>query len=182
MPISEQTYRQVALEDPEGKWELVCGRLRQKPEMTTEHNLIPRALLLQLVDQFDRSQFVAAEGTARLRTSSGSYYIADLCVLRWEAIRRLREVPGTFEVYEDAVPLMVEVWSPSTGIKDLTEKLAEYERRGDEEIWFIHPYERTLRARVRQPDGSYRETLYQRGSVPLAALPGVAIDVDALFQ
>ena len=50
MPVSEQTYRQVALEDPEGKWELVCGYLRRKPAMTTEHNLIPRLLVLQLND------------------------------------------------------------------------------------------------------------------------------------
>ncbi len=30
MPVSEQTYRVVALEDPEGQWELHRGRLREK--------------------------------------------------------------------------------------------------------------------------------------------------------
>jgi hypothetical protein len=38
MPISEATYERIALEDPESNWELVCGRLRRKPEMTQEHN------------------------------------------------------------------------------------------------------------------------------------------------
>ena len=181
MPVSEQTYRQVALEDPEGKWELVCGHLRRKPAMTTEHNMIPRQLLLQLVDQFDRSRFVAAEGTARLRISTGTYYVPDLCVLRWEAVRRLRETPGTFEVYEDPVPLVVEVWSPSTGEYDVDDKPAEYQRRGDLEIWRIHPYERTLTAWVRQPDERYAEAIYHDGTIRPAALPGVTIDLDALF-
>jgi hypothetical protein len=38
MPVSEQTYERVALEDPGGAWELACGQLRSKPAMTIEHN------------------------------------------------------------------------------------------------------------------------------------------------
>jgi hypothetical protein len=41
MSISEATYERVALEDPAGQWELVRGRLRSKPAMTTERNSVP---------------------------------------------------------------------------------------------------------------------------------------------
>ena len=169
------------MEDPEGRWELVCGRLRRKPEMTTEHNLLPRLLLLQINDQIDRTRLLTAEGTARLRTFAGSYYVPDLCVIPWDEINRLRSIPGTFEVYEGPMPLVVEVWSPSTGDNDVTDKVPEYQRRGDLEIWRIHPYERTLTAWRRRPDGSYEEAVYDGGTLRPAALPGVEIDLDALF-
>jgi Uma2 family endonuclease len=182
MPVSEETYQRVALEDPEGQWELHCGRLVNKPEMTVEHNEIPRALLAQLAAQLSRREYSIAEGTARLRIGSGTYYVPDLCVIPRAMVQRLRQQPGTFEVYEEAVPLVVEVWSPSTGEYDVEEKLAEYERRGDLEIWRIHPYERTLTAWRRQPDGSYTETLYSEGTVPPASLPGVSVELAALFE
>jgi Uma2 family endonuclease len=87
----------------------------------------------------------------------------------------------TLEVYEDPLPLVVEVWSPSTGDYDVESKLVEYQRRGDLEIWLIHPYDHTLTAWRRQPDGSYAETRYDGGAVQPAALPDVTIDLDSLF-
>ncbi len=77
---------------------------------------------------------------------------------------------------------MVEVWSPATGEYDINAKLPEYQRRGDLEIWRIHPYDRTLTAWRQQPDGSYVESLYTGGTVRPVALPNVAIDLDALFE
>ena len=77
---------------------------------------------------------------------------------------------------------MVEVWSPSTGHYDFATKLQGYRERGDAEIWFIHPYERTLTAWRRQPDGSYAEETYRGGPVPVVSLPGVVIDFDALLD
>jgi Uma2 family endonuclease len=79
-------------------------------------------------------------------------------------------------------PLVVEVWSRSTGDYDVEEKLADYQRRGDLEIWRIHPYERTLTAWRRLPDGSYEETIYRDGIVRPTALLGVEIDLTALFD
>jgi hypothetical protein len=46
----------------------------------------------------------------------------------------------------------------------------------------IHPFDRTLTAWRRQPDGSYTESYYSGGSVQPVALPGVAIDLDTLFD
>ena len=76
---------------------------------------------------------------------------------------------------------MVEVWSRSTGEYDVNTKFPEYKRRGDREIWRLHPYERTLTSWRQQPDGSYTETRFTGGIVHPVALPGVAVDLDALF-
>ena len=181
MPVSAETYERVTLEDPEGRWELACGRLVRKPIMTTEHADAARRLTRRLVIQLDEDEYSVGE-TVRLRVSSGSYRVPDVCVVPREYVRRLRERPGTFEVYDDAVPLVVEVWSPSTGDYDVEEKLRQYQQRGDLEIWRIHPYDRTLTAWRRQSDDSYTQTLYRGGAVESVALPNVVIEIDRLFD
>lgn len=180
MPVSFETYKRVAMEDDEA-WELVCGRLRKKPPMTTEHGWSIAVLTNLLVRQTPFDAF-HVRCDARLRVSTGTYYVPDLCVVPAAFIRRKLEVPGTFEVYEEPMPLVVEVWSPSTGLYDVEEKLLEYQRRGDLEIWRVHPYERTVTVWRRQADGDYVETLYKAGAITLATLPDVAIEVAALFS
>ncbi len=182
MPVSEATYERVALEDPEGQWELVCGRLRSKPAMTTEHNNVMQRLDHQLQIQLDDAAYLVSVNTSRLRISTGSYYVPDLCVIPRDLQRRLRERPGSFEVYDEPMPLVVEVWSPSTGDYDVEAKLREYQLRGDAEIWRIHPYDRSLTAWRRQPDGSYTETLQRCGTAQPAVLPRVTIELDRLFD
>jgi Uma2 family endonuclease len=182
MPVSEATYERVALEDPTGGWELVCGRLRSKPAMTTEHNGVIRMLQYHLQRQLDVREYVVSTDNGRLRVSCGSSYVPDLFVLPRAFERRLRERPGTFEVYGEPMPLVVEVWSPSTGDYDVEEKLREYQRRGDLEIWRIHPYERTLTAWRRQADGGYAEAMQRGGSIQPVALPGVTIELESLFE
>ncbi|MHB8574932.1 MAG: Uma2 family endonuclease [Dehalococcoidia bacterium] len=182
MAISEQTYEQVALEDGDEQWELVCGRLRAKPPMTLDHNEVPRALADILRRFLRRANYSIAE-TARLRVSTGNFLIPDLCVIpRGSVLRHRAERPTNLEIYDDPLPLVVEVWSPSTGSYDVAEKLQHYQQRGDAEIWRIHPYERTLTAWRRQPDGSYIETLYRDGAVPAGSLPGVVIELAELFE
>jgi Uma2 family endonuclease len=181
MTVSEATYRKVALEDSDDLWELVHGHLRKKPCMTVEHQCAARELLRALVLQLDHSEFTVGQ-RVRIKTRDGAYYIPDIAVVPREYVRRLLRQPGSFEVYEEPLPLAVEVWSPPTGDYDSDEKLVEYRHRGDLEVWRIHPYERTLIAWVRQPDGRYTETLYTSGMVRPTALPSVAIDLDTLFD
>ncbi len=77
---------------------------------------------------------------------------------------------------------MVEVWSPSTGGCDVDTKLPEYRARGDQEVWRVHPYQRTLTTWRLRPDDTYDETVYREGVVRSASLPGVAIDLATLFD
>ncbi len=180
MPVSEQTYLQLALEDP-NQWELHCGRLRRKPPMTAEHNYVAYEIALQLGRQLDRRQFHVRVGMGHVRRSAETYYIPDVMVIPTELVQPLRGRRDVLEAYASPLPLVVEVWSPSTGDYDVDSKLPEYQRRGDLEIWRIHPFERTLTAWRRQPDASYTETLHTSGTVQPVALPGVTIDLDTLF-
>lgn len=63
----------------------------------------------------------------------------------------------------------------------MDEKLAEYKRRGDLEIWRIHPYEKTLTSWISATDGSYSERVITSGSITCSALPGVSVDLDHLL-
>lgn len=126
MAVSVETYQQLVLEDREGHWELVCGRLRQKPPMTAEHNQAARLLGRLLDRQLELAHSTADTGTTRLRLSSGSCYEPDVCVIPMAAVRRLRERPGTFEVYEEPMPLVAEVWPPSTGAYNVEQKRRDY--------------------------------------------------------
>lgn len=183
MPISDATYERVALEDPEGKWELEHGCLRQKPGMTIEHNRVARELGFRLRLQLDRNDFDVVVDQARVRRSPGNFFIPDVFVVPMTIVRRhLEQRRGRLEAYAEPLPFVVEVWSRSTGRYDLHSKVAEYQRRGDAEIWFIHPYHRTVTAWRRQPDGSYTEMVYQGGTVRPVALPNVEIDLDTLFD
>jgi Uma2 family endonuclease len=181
MLVSEETYRRVVLDDPTGGWELVCGRLRQKPIMTTEHEDVALHLVRRLVLQLPEDEYAVGQ-SMRLRVSTGSYYVPDVCVVPRMYVRRLRERPGTFAVYTDPVPFVGEVWSPSTGEYDVDTKIPEYRLRCDQEIWRLHPYEHTLIAWRLQPDGTYTESHYTGGTVHPAFLPSVAIDLDTLFD
>ena len=180
MPVSEQTYRQVASEDPEGHWELHHGSLRRKPQMTLEHNQIASELFFALRQQLDRRRYDVRANMGHVRLSAQNYYIPDVFVIPVELQQPLRG-RRTVEAYDAPLPLVVEAWSPSTGDYDIDTKVGEYLRRGDLEIWRVHPYERTLTAWRRQPDGSYTASSYAGGTVRPVALPDVAIDLDTLF-
>src|SRR5579871_3621553 len=128
--------------------------------MTIEHRTAIVNLLGMLWVQLRNSAFVVSANHTHVGSAS-SYYIPDLVVLPravQEQTRAGRE--GVIDLFDAPLPLVVEVWSPSTGDYDVSAKLPEYQRQGHLEIWLIHPYERWLRAWRRQPDGSYTETLF----------------------
>jgi len=181
MPVSYETFERVALEDPEGMWELHCGALRQKPEMTAEHNHIGRTLAFDLQLQLNRRDYEVSWNAGYVRRQNMLAYIADVIVIPVPLLTPQRAVTDRLESYTDPLPLVVEVWSRSTGDYDISDKVPEYMRRGDAEIWHIHPYEQTLTAWRRQPDGSYSESVYTTGVIELAALPSVRINLEELF-
>jgi len=117
MVISVRTYEQIALEDGDAVWELAGGVLRQKPGMTYEHNEAMTALAWQFMAQFDQREFTVRVNASRLHIeSTGSYYVPDLFVIPRRLAERVRDArPQRLEVYDEPLPLVVEVWSRSTG-------------------------------------------------------------------
>jgi Uma2 family endonuclease len=178
--MTEQEYEAFVWAHPDAQWELHDGVLVEKPGMTWEHSDLAfhTGHLLQL--QLDRKDYrVFVEG--RVRRPPATVFIPDVMVLPTSYGEPFRGRPGKLAILPGPVPLVVEVWSRSTGDYDVDTKIPVYQQRGDLEIWRLHPYERTLTRWVRQPDGSYTESVHLGGAVVLAALPGVTIDLDRLF-
>jgi Uma2 family endonuclease len=180
--ISNEAFERLALSEPDRKWELRDGVLREKPAMTATHNWVGMKLGYLLMAQLDWSLYQVRVDSGHVHRPSATYFIPDVFVLRTEFAAPLMGRWDVLKAYDQPLPLVVEIWSRSTGNYDVEEKLEVYKQRGDLEIWFIHPYERTLTAWRRQPDGSYLETIYPEGVVRPVALPEVVIDLAELFE
>jgi Uma2 family endonuclease len=178
MAVSYATYERLALEDSDAQWELVRGKLRERPPMSQVHNSIAYRLVAQLLPQLDAARFELRMNAPTLHISSGTYLIPDVAVV---PNRGLTDETG-LENYEDPLAFVAEVWSPSTGTYDVDTKFPEYRRRGDREIWRIHPRDRTVTAWILQPDGSYTETTHRSGIATVGSFPGVRIDMERLFE
>ena len=162
--ISEQEYERIALADPDEHWELHDGRLVEKPPMTWNHGDVVATLAILLGSQLDRRQCrVRVEG--RVRRSPGTIFVPDVSVVPTSYGDDFRDRQDRLAIFAQPLPLVVEVWSPSTGDYDVDAKLPVYQQRGDLEIWRIHPFERTLTSWRRQPDGAYLETIHRGGIV-----------------
>jgi Uma2 family endonuclease len=180
--ISNEAYERLALSQPERKWELWDGHLREKPGMTYAHNSLAARLSQILGAQLDWSEFEVRTDAGHVHRPNSTYVVPDLFVLPIAHVTPHLRQPDVLEVYDQPLPLVVEVWSRSTGDYDVAEKLGVYQRRGDREIWYFHPYEHTLTAWRRQPDGNYEKSIFTSGIVRPVALPGVEIDLEALFS
>jgi Uma2 family endonuclease len=181
MPVTAATFERLALEDPEGHWELHCGRPREKPAMTFGHNRTINLLATQFHRQIDPDQFFVHVNYGHLPTAE-TYYIPDLFVVPVNRTIPSDQSDDALEAYAGPALLVVEVWSPSTGGYDVDTKFPAYRARGDLEIWRIHPYQRTLIAWRRQPGGSYDETILTGGTIEPVAIPGVSVDLNSLFR
>ncbi len=177
--MSEQEYEAFVRSGVEGLWELHDGVLVEKPGMSWKHSAIASLLGVSLQNQLDLDAYrVFFE--SRVRRPTATIFLPDVMVVPTAFGETIRDLP-VLAIFSDPLPLVVEVWSPSTGEYDVDTKIPVYQQRGDVEIWRIHPYERTLTRWVRQPDGAYAESTHHGGVVALAALPGVTIDLDRLF-
>ena len=179
--MTEADYVEFMNSGVEGAWELHDGRLVEKPGMSWEHLDVITVLIALLHQQLDRAEYrVFAE--SRVRRPSATVFLPDVAVVPTRYGDAFRNRPGTLAIFSEPLPLVIEVWSASTGDYDVDTKIPVYQQRGDQEIWRVHPYEQTLTRWVRQADGAYRETQHRQGMVTPVALPMVSIDLDALFN
>lgn len=182
MPITMQSFESIALEDPERNWELYRGQLREKPATSVSHNRTMARLAHQLSTQLDIQNYEVRSNTGRLRYGDEIYFVPDIYVISVELVAQSNAVlTESLEVIADPLPFVAEVWSPSTGNYDIEQKIPEYQRRGDREVWRIHPWERSVRRWVLQAEGTYQESNHLGGIIEPVALPAVRIDLDALF-
>jgi Uma2 family endonuclease len=150
--------------------------------MSFGHNHVLRVLARSLYIQTDPTRYVVSINSSRVRHPEETYYIPDLAVIPVDLTTAYQDRWEALEVYTKPLALVVEIWSPSTGDYDIDDKIPDYMTRGDQEIWRIHPHDRLLTAWRRQGHGSYQVTEYTGGLIPVESLPGIAIDLDELFE
>jgi Uma2 family endonuclease len=75
----------------------------------------------------------------RVRRPEATFFIPDVFVVPTAYAIPLLGQQDILEVFDQPLPLVVEVWSRSTGDYDVAEKIAVYQQRGDLEIWRLHP-------------------------------------------
>jgi Uma2 family endonuclease len=178
--MSAKQYEAFALTAEGHRFELRGGRPVEKPVMSIAHDWAQSGLVLQLNQQIDSSRY-SVQFAARLKRDDENYYIPDVCILPISSIEPDRSKWRQLNLYLTPLPLVVEIWSPSTGDYDMETKLPDYQQRGDLGIWRLHPYDRTLTVWRRQSDGSYVEAVFHGGTISPVAFPDVKIDLDALF-
>lgn len=181
--VSQAQTRQDVMQTEAGRFlEVHHGLLREKPtDMSEGHNVAAERVTRQLVPQLDPARFAIRLNAGRVRRGDEAWYIPDIYVVPLVSPPSLRKRLDRFEIFDAPLPLVVEIWSPSTGGYDVAAKVPEYMARGDREIWLLHPQELTLRVWRRRGDGTYDESVHRGGRLELLAVPGVVIDLDALF-
>lgn len=182
MVVSAPTYTELAVTEAGHRLELHDGVLVEKPPMTVGHNRTQRKLGGFFYQQLDLSCYEISINASRVYLPDDTYYIPDLAIVPVAAVEALGEHRDVLEVYAEPLPLVVEVWSPSTGDYDIEGKIPRYQERGDAEIWFIHPFERTITVWQLQTDGSYHQSLHTSGTLEPITLPEIEIEIAALFD
>lgn len=179
--VSVDDYVRLALDDHSIKWELHDGLLVEKPGMSFTHLDSCDILDHQLSQQLEFHVYRVLHNDCRLRWPARTYLIPDVCVIPSDTVRSLRRAqPSGLAAFDDPVPFVAEFWSPSTGNYDVNVKIPVYKLRGDREIWRVHPFEKSVTI-WRLQNGRYDEQVVRSGKMELHALPGVVVDLDALF-
>jgi len=180
--LSEQEYRELVLGDDDHNWELWDGVLVEKPLMSRRHDDLAAYLGHLLTSQLDRSAYRVNINGGKTRYTARNYLEPDVVVIPAAWIMPFANDPDAFNAYDEPLPLVVEIWSKTTGDYDIEAKLPIYRERGDLEIWYLHPYKRTLTVWRGQPAGGYTQDVYTGGVVPVLSLPDVSIDLDAFLE
>ena len=107
--INGETYERLALAEPDRKWELRDGILREKPGMTAAHNWLEVELGFMLMSQLDRSTYQVRIDSGRVRRPGATYFIPDVFVVPTAYVIPLLDQHDVLEVYDKPLPLVVEV-------------------------------------------------------------------------
>ena len=95
-------------------------------------------------------------------------------------IRRERRGVFSSDAVEGPPDLVIEILSPSTHAYDEGHKAKLFAEAGVPEFWLADPFAGTLRVFV-LIDGAYHEVPHEHSVVRSVVLPGLAVDVAALF-
>lgn len=169
----------AALPDDGTRYEVLGGELFAVPSPSWVHEKLSLRLAMLILDFLARHGLGDDVFTAPLdvRLSPHDIVQPDLVYVgpdRRATLHDRRFVDG-------APDLLVEIFSASTRHRDQGAKLALYARAGVPEVWHVDPEAATVTV-LTLADGAYRPVPpNEHGLASSAVLPGLAIDVRALF-
>ena len=180
-PLSDEAIA-AALSWPGAHWEVVEGRVVEKPSMGAFAHSISQVRYLALREFVLAHQlgFVTIEGVFivdPVRDTRRCPDVAFVSIERWPAERELPD-EGDYDVVPD---LVIEIISPKDRAKDVSKKLREYFRIGVRRVWRIQPETREI-FRFSSPkqieviDGD--DEFLDGGDI----LPGFRIPLASLFR
>jgi len=118
----------------EEQWELISGvAYDMSPAPSVRHQIIAGTLYAGLLAHF-------AGKTCRPLISAVDVKLSEEDVVQPDVLVVCEEQKIKPSHIEGAPTLVVEILSPSTGIKDRTAKMALYARAGVKEVWIVTPY------------------------------------------
>ncbi len=181
-PLPRFPYRRAdydALGEGKNRWEPTEGNLVMVPHPSTRHQRVSRDLGFLLLTQL-RS------------TGAGEILYAPIDVVLREQDREQVVQPDFLVVLsgrraevttergvEGAPDLVVEIFSPTTALRDRTQKRATYERHGVRELWYVNLEGETTEILSWTERGYVRGGLYGLGDrASSALLEGFEIEVD----
>jgi Uma2 family endonuclease len=83
-----------------------------------------------------------------------------------------------------APDMVVEVFSPSTGKRDMNEKFALYEKVGVKEYWLVYPEAKAIHVFLQQDDGKYNDGIvYEENTkIPVHIFNDYPIEWKDIFE
>ncbi|MBF0549683.1 MAG: Uma2 family endonuclease [Deltaproteobacteria bacterium] len=180
------TYHDYLTWDDDERWELIDGVLHSmSPAPSARHQFISMGLSAQIYNFLSQTPCRIAAAPFDVRLPKGdeadnqvdTVVQPDIVVICDPAKLDDRGCRGAPE-------FVVEILSPSTADKDRTIKLALYENRGVKEYWIIDPEDNTVTVHLLGPDCHYDAPAIHagQGDIKVATLPGLEIDLDAVFR
>lgn len=158
------------------RYEVIGGELIVSPAPSQRHQLLQLEIAALLRDHVRPHRLGRAyTAPVDVRFTAIDQVQPDVVVL----LKERRHI-YTANVMHGPPDLAVEIISPSSRQTDPTVKYRLYEQHGVKEYWLVDPEARTLRLFALR-DGRYVESQPKAGTLHSEVLPGLTVDLAALF-
>jgi Uma2 family endonuclease len=158
--------------------ELIEGEIVVTPSPSPLHKVIQHRLAVCL------DEVVVKLGLGIVMSAPLDVFFGAHTVLQPALIVLLRDRRPSFgsKGIEGAPSLTIEIFSPSTGLRDRGQKRHLYARYGVPEYWLVHTVNRTVTIFSQLENGHYTNDDTANNTAVSATIPGLSIDLSELFS
>ena len=179
------TYGDYRRWDDGERWELIDGQAwSMSPAPMTRHQRLSRHLFTRLVEFLEGKPCEAFDAPFDVLLPAGDEADDEVDTIVQPDILVICDKAKITEAGARGAPdFIVEILSPSTAKKDLSDKFSLYERHRVREYWAVDPDAQVVHAWDLRGDGRFgRERLHRRGeSIESSSLEGFSLDTGPLF-